>query len=253
MRNVAPRLEAQTPEVGPEEGRNTDRPNSPEQTSLPPSTAKSGGPQDTFKSPISSDSESLKDLRLKTYLRREGSYRYEKAELDELMKAALPPPYPWPDRDQMEALATEYIRITGSPLVRGGWSYFRACVATHGPDTIPLLEELWRLAPTTTNLIADLRTNQPRVGAVEPLRPTIVPAPQAPSDDGWNDDPIGRNASATWGPLEVDEAKYQRDLERIRQRELASPGVACDNYDRHRFDHRRQGDRFVCDACSSSP
>jgi len=150
---------------------------------------------DSLKSPLKG--KDLKDLRT---LRREGTYRYEKPELDALIRQGPEPSYPWPGKEETERVVAEFQRITGDALVGGQWKFLRACIAIHGPDTVAMLEALWQLAPTKTNLLADLRVNHPRQWSVQsftedvvlPVLRVVEPAPSKASgeNDDWDLDHI---------------------------------------------------------------
>jgi hypothetical protein len=164
--------------------------------------------------------EPLKNLSLKSlssYLRREGLNSYSREQLDELMKAAPPMTGAWPDDATTQELIAAYQRITGSTLPPKAVRFLTSSHRVHGEDTIPLLEELWRLSPTRTNLLADLRCNPPRLRLVEDVTPSAPGSEVSTAETPWLDTGSGREARAMWGdklPDALDTAAYHRDLDR---------------------------------------
>jgi len=99
-------------------------------------------------------------------LLRRGDSPYSPGELDALMKSAPPMTYPWPDDARSTQFLEAFETLTAYRLQGRSVRFFMSGARVHGDDTVPFLHELWSLAPTRTNLLADLRCNRPRIVGV---------------------------------------------------------------------------------------
>jgi hypothetical protein len=182
-----------------------------------------------------------------------------------------------------EALAEGYTKVTGENCGSPGRRRFlSACYRVHGPDTLPLLAELYREAGDSTNLLLALREHQPRaVGTPVPTDPTnvstvppsprvgigtIVPIDEPSPVDGTIvsvDEPavvsIGNTEPGTPAMSAADTGKLipftpdevNATLAASKPTKPVSLHVRCDFYIDHQSSHRRQGDVWVCDRCAA--
>jgi hypothetical protein len=82
--------------------------------------------------------------------------------------------HPSPDGPLLTELVAGYERITGVKVVRlKKRNYLAACYRVHGPDTLPLVQEIFAERGTDTNLLRDLRRREPAVLDVPEPAPII--------------------------------------------------------------------------------
>jgi hypothetical protein len=126
-------------------------------------------------------------------------------------RAAVSPEfrYPSPDPGQMDDLVRQYELATGDRVrTQPKRNFLAACYRVHGDDLLPYAAELLQRTGTTTNLLGELRTREPRDGAARAKGSDQVQAvgtsprlEQETASDDWIVSQLEDDGRDTGGPL----------------------------------------------------